>query len=253
MSNHLIKPLAAQLAGLIFVFSLSRNGILPALPLLGLAALQGCFATLVSMLLMGPRWWIPIHLLFLPALIGAISLQWPPAVWGGGFIGLMLIYWTSFRTQVPLFLSNRITVHRLAIWLPDQRPLKVLDIGSGTGSFAIGLARLRPDWQVTGIETAPAPWALSRWLGRGIANLTLLRGDFWHRSLGDYDVVYAFLSPAPMPDLWRKAWREMAPGSLLVSNSFEIPDVAADEVLVIDDARRTRLYIYRMDRAKAKK
>ena len=82
-----------------------------------------------------------------------------------------------------------------------------------------------PDWLITGIEAAPAPFAFSRWRGRFTHNLSLLRADFWQHPLAGYDVVYAFLSPVPMPELWAKARREMAPGSLLISNSFAIPNV----------------------------
>jgi hypothetical protein len=32
--------------------------------------------------------------------------------------------------------------------------------------------------------------------------------------------VYAFLSPVPMAEVWRKASTELRPGALLVSNSF---------------------------------
>ncbi len=63
--------------------------------------------------------------------------------------------------------------------------------------------------------------------------------------MGDYDVVYAFLSPAPMPRLWEKAGIEMAPGAMLISNSFVVPDVAPVAVITVDDRRATRLYVYR--------
>jgi SAM-dependent methyltransferase len=252
MSSRLIKPLSAQIAGLLLVYSLSLNGIFPPLGVFWLALLQGCFAAIISQLLLSPRWWVPIHLFFLPTVVAAVQLQIPSSVYATGFVILALIYWSSFRTQVPLFLSNRMTVHRLAIWLPDEKPLRILDIGSGTGSFALTLARLRPDWQIEGIETAPAPYVLSRFLARRLANLRFTRGDFWRHPLGDYDLVYAFLSPVPMPDLWRKARREMRPGSLLISNSFDIPDQCADEVIAVDDRRGTRLYIYRIPGTKPK-
>ena len=64
--------------------------------------------------------------------------------------------------------------------------------------------------------------------------------------LDGVDVVYAFLSPAPMPALGEKARREMPPGSLFISNSFAVPDVEASDIVEIDDARQTRLYCYRM-------
>lgn len=252
MTSRLIKPFSAQLAGCILAYSLSYNGILPPLGLFWLALIQGSFAAILSQLLVTPRWWVPIHLFFLPLVVVALTLQIPPIYYAAGFVILALIYWSSFRTQVPLFLSNRMTVHRLAIWLPDEKPLKILDVGSGTGSFALTLARLRPDWQIEGIETAPAPFILSKLLSRHLGNLAFHRGDFWKHPLDDYDLVYAFLSPVPMPKLWHKARREMKPGSLLVSNSFDIPDQCADEVIAVDDRRGTRLYIYRIPETKAK-
>lgn len=244
MPPALIKAIAPQAAGLIFVYALGRNGILPDMGLSGLAFLQGGLAAIVSVLLLAPRWWWPIHLLFVPALVLAMQLQLPLSVYAAGFFILLLTYWSTFRTQVPLFLSNHITVHRLAAWLTDDKKLKVLDLGSGTGSFALRLAMLRPDWAITGIESAPAPLGISRWLGRKADNLTLLRADFWPHSLASYDVVYAFLSPVPMPSLWQKARREMRPGSLLISNSFSIPGITPDKTLIMNDRRQTQLFVY---------
>lgn len=246
MPSAIIKAIASQAAGIIFVYALGRNDILPEMSLLGLACLQGGLAAIVSTLLLAPRWWWPIHLVFVPALIIAIQLQLPLYVYATGFLILLLTYWSTFRTQVPLFLSNRITVHRLAVWLADDKPLSVLDVGSGTGSFALHLALLRPDWAITGIESAPGPFAISRWLGRKAHNLTLVRANFWPHSLAGYDVVYAFLSPVPMPSLWQKARKEMRPDSLLISNSFPIPGIAPDKTVTIDDRRQTQLFVYRI-------
>jgi hypothetical protein len=246
MPTYLLKAIAAQAAGFIFVYSLGHNNILPALPLLGLALIQGGLAAATALILLSPRWWLFIHLFFTPALVLAIAAALPTWLYGGAFLVLMLVYWSSFRTQVPLFLSNRITVHRLASSLPDSGHLRILDAGSGTGSFVRHLARLRPDWQIHGLESAPAPYWLSRWLTRKQPATQLVRGDLWRHSLAGYDLVYAFLSPVPMPELWRKARKEMKPGSLLVSNSFPIPDVKPESILKVDDRRNTRLHYYRI-------
>jgi len=48
-----------------------------------------------------------------------------------------------------------------------------------------------------------------------------------------------------MPGLYEKAKAAMRPGTLLVSNSFEVPGVAPVTILEVDDARRTRLFLYR--------
>jgi len=63
----------------------------------------------------------------------------------------------------------------------------------------------------------------------------------WIRSLveapSQFLVVYCFLSPVPMPPLFDKARREMRPGSLLISNSFQITGHPADEIVSVDDLR----------------
>lgn len=56
-------------------------------------------------------------------------------------------------------------------------------------------------------------------------NCRMSWGKFKDIDQGSYDVVYAYLSPAAMGDLWTKARREMRAGTLLISNSFDIPGV----------------------------
>jgi len=80
----------------------------------------------------------------------------------------------------------------------------------------------------------------------GLGNCEWRWGDLWRTELSAYDVVYAFLSPVPMAALWEKAQREMRPGTLFISNSFAVPDVAAEQVIEVDDARQTRLFCYRL-------
>ncbi|PAS99343.1 MAG: hypothetical protein BSR46_08640 [Candidatus Dactylopiibacterium carminicum] len=236
----------AQTGAALMAYSIALLGVLGRPPTLWtLAIAQAVLAAILSRLFSMPRWWQFIHLEFVPAIVLALQLALPPWLYAAGFLLLALVYWSSFRTRVPLFLSNRITVHRLAAWLPDTPNLRVLDLGSGTGSFVRRLARLRPDWQIDGAETAPAPWLLSRWLAHRQPNAQLVRQDFWQLDLGDYDLIYAFLSPAPMTALWQKASREMKPGALLISNSFPVPGRQPDELVSVGDRRGTCLFCYR--------
>lgn len=240
------KALIAQLGSLALLFAIGRSGNLSFASPLALSLLQGAIAAFFAAGLRSARWWIFIHLAFMPCVVLAMKSALPPWVYLAGFAVLSLVYWSSFRTQVPLFLSNKLTVHRLADWLPDISALRVLDIGSGTGSLVRRLARLRPNWHIHGIETAPAPYWISRHLCRRQANANLARGDFWQNSLRDFDVVYAFLSPVPMSRLWAKAMREMRPGSWLISNSFEIAHTEPTHVISVGDKRGTRLFCYRL-------
>jgi hypothetical protein len=68
----------------------------------------------------------------------------------------------------------------------------------------------------------------------------------WQTPLADHDLVYAFLSPAPMSELWAKAQAEMRPGSLFVSNSFPVPGVTPWRVIHVACSPPRPLYCYRI-------
>lgn len=241
-----LKALLAQAGGLALLLVIAQGGWLAELPLLSIAFLQGAAAAFFSAGLKSARWWLPIHFCFMPAIVLATENPLPPWLYATAFIVLSLIYWSSFRTQVPLFLSNKQTVHQLAKSLPALASMSVLDVGSGTGNFVRRLALLRPDWRIAGVESAPAPYLLSRYMSRQQGNVSLSREDFWRMSLTGFDVVYAFLSPVPMPALWAKAVREMRPGSLLISNSFAVPGIEPERIVLVEDSRQTRLHFYRI-------
>jgi hypothetical protein len=222
---------------------------LPALPA---ALLQGALAALVSRRRLA-RWWMPIQLLFAPALVltQALAFSWqlPPSVFLLVFAVMLALFWSTFRTQVPYYPSGATTWDSVAGLLPAQ-PQRFIDIGSGFGGLALALARRRPDCRCEGIEVAPLPWfvshlrALRTRLRHGVVT-RFLRGDYYRLDLGDYDMVFAYLSPAAMPALWAKARAEMAPGSLLLSCEFPVPDIAPD--IVIDHAGGVpTLYGWRM-------
>lgn len=243
--HPVLKALICQIVGVGAIILIANLGLMPPLSPLALACLQGLFAALFALLLHSPRWWQVIHFGFTPCIVLAARLGIPAWVYFTCFLGISLIYWSSFRTQVPLFLTNRYSTHRLALALPDSIN-KVLDLGSGIGSFAHRMAQLRPDWVVKGIENAPIPYAIAHIKGRSLPNLSYQRGNFWNISLHSYDVVYAFLSPVPMSRLWQKALKEMRPGALLVSNSFTIDEAIAEKIIHTGDALNRKLYFYRI-------
>lgn len=241
---HILKALVAQLGSWLLIAALLWLGLLAKASSLVIATLQGILAAAISRLQHTPPWWLAIHAIFFPGIVLASTLQLSPGWSLAAFILLALVYWNTFSTQVPLYLSNHTTASALSNLIQQQKARTLLDLGSGTGILLKRLALQLPDCQYTGIESAPLPWLLGVVRTYKLHNCKISRGNFWRHSLTDYDVVYAFLSPVPMPQLWQKARNEMRENALLVSNTFPVPDVPPDLVIDVDDPRKTRLYLY---------
>ena len=196
------------------------------------ALVQGAVAALLSWWRGLANWWRAIQLAFPLALLGASQLAIPPAAFLAIFLFLLLLYWSTYRTQVPYYPSGRRVWDAVAAALTQDRPLRVIDIGSGIGGLVLDLQRRRPESRIEGIELAPLPWLASRLraLATG-SRARFIRGDYERLDLGQYDVVFAYLSPAAMSALWRKAVREMRPGSTLFSYEFIIHDRPPSRVI----------------------
>lgn len=235
------RALLAQIIGWVCALLALRAGLLPG-PVSLLAA-QAVAAAATAVTLRSERWWIPIHLGFSPLLLAVHRLEVAPGWYLAVFLALVLVFWTSFRTRVPLYLSSRAAVAAVDALLPGQRPLRVLDLGSGTGALLVPLARARADCDFTGIETAPGPWLLSHLRAARLPNLRFSRDDFFRSSWSDYDVVYAFLSPAPMDAVWEKACAEMSAKSLFISNRFAVQGATPDREVPLNP--NAMLYVYR--------
>lgn len=189
----------------------------------GLAAfLQGILAAALSWWRRLDRWWLGIQLLFPLALAGMHALRLPPLLFFWLFLISVLLYWSTFRTRVPYYPSNPAVWRAVMKLLAPDRPLRFIDIGSGFGGLVLHLAALRKDSDFAGIELAPLPWCVSRLRAYG-SRASFIHGDYMKLNFADYDVVFAYLSPAAMPALWEKAHTEMRPGALLLSFEFDIP------------------------------
>jgi hypothetical protein len=220
------RQLALQLAALLVVMSLGW-------PLHLFTATEfdwqvaslstGGIAFLIATLSRQPWWWRLIHLGFAP-------LAWTVAQWSIdpgwfllAFVVSLLVYRGALSGQVPLYFSGEAAVDELIGQIESRSVKRFLDLGAGIGSVIEPLARRFPDVQFVAIENSPLPWLLGWIRTRGLRNCDWRWGDLWATELGEFDLVYAFLSPAPMPRLGEKACAEMRPGSLFISNSFALP------------------------------
>jgi len=247
-SYPIIGAIVAQImaGALVFVALLGLASILDARGLFWTAVvMQSLGAAVVTKLFGLPVWWIWIGLGFPAAMALALNVGGLPAwPFGVGFVVLYLFFSNTARDRVPLYLTNRATTEALLSLMRQRGAKRFTDLGSGLGGVVRALDG--EGRRAQGVETAPMVWLLSTILSKLQRRGRIVRQDIWTADIASEDVVYAFLSPEPMPALFEKAKREMKPGSLLVSNSFAVPGVEPAEIWELSDGRRTRLYLYEM-------
>ena len=216
------------------------------IPVVMLCTAQGIIASICAIRLMRDSWWRYIHFAFPFAIYAAWSLKLPKEIYLAGFLIVAGFFWTCFKTRVPYYPSSEIVWKRVRELLPDARPLRLIDIGSGLGGLIFNIEKQVFGLQLSGIETAPVPWFISqlRKYQTG-SKAKFILGDYNSLNFGDFDVIFAYLSPAAMVSLYLKAIQEMRPDTILISQEFEIPDVKATHVITAPENERPT-YVYVM-------
>jgi hypothetical protein len=245
LQSLIIQCIALLLAALLN--HLSQTAFLFQPTLWQLALAQGAIAAGLSHVWRQPAWWPPLHVCFFSVILLAQRVNLPAWVYLSAFLLMVLFYWSTFRTRVPLYLSDRKAWQAMIPLLPETQTFSFIDLGSGLGDVPFFLEPRFPQGRFYGTEVAPAPWLISRfraWLKRSRVNF--LRRDYAALNLGEFDVVFAFLSPAAMPGLWHQAQRQMRSGTLFISLSFAVITRQPDHVVTLAEGERHTLYAWRM-------
>ena len=222
-------------------------GIMPfALPIASLFILQSLISVVLSSSVNTKSWWIGIHALF-PISVGVMLIAGiPKEIYLGLFILTSGIFWTTYQSQVPFYPSKQSLYPLLHNLLPKDRPIRMIDIGSGLGGVSLALAKRNPASHFEGIEIAPIPWLLSIMLAKiKRSNVQFKLGNYYDLDFAHYDVIFAYLSPAVTSELWKKAQQEMQIGSLLISHEFPILNVTPSQI-VQNASNQELTYVYRI-------
>jgi hypothetical protein len=242
-----VIALLLQLAA--FALSLLTSQILSVhLAPIVFSLLCGAFAAALSRIVGLARWWLMIQFAFAPALVLMLALDIPPVIFLIAFILMLVVYWSTFRTQVPLYLSSNKVWQALESKLPPTQPFTFIDLGSGIGGVLTHLAQTHAHGRFHGVEAAPLPFLWS-WLRIKIGRhtqCTVNWGSLWKSDLSQYDIVFAYLSPVPMDALWQKAKQEMRPGCVFISNTFAVHEQPPQETITVDDLHHSTLYFWKM-------
>lgn len=208
---------------------------------------QGIIAAIITKILKLNLWWIIINLLFVPTVFFINHFELPRWIFLVGFFILLLMNWNSFKDRVPLYLTGDQTIKKLIeILEKEKNGFKFIDLGSGLAGTLYELSKIFPNSEFYGVETAPLVFLISwiRCLMR--RNCHIRYRSIWNVNLSEYDIVYCFLSPVPMPEIWEKAKKEMKKGALLISNTFGIPNVTPTKTIELKDWRDSKIIIWKI-------
>jgi len=243
-----LRALAAQAVAFLLLLLLVE--LLPApgrIPLWVWPLLQGLIAAALAAACGLGAWWGLFQILLPGALAWQLGNPVPGWVYLSLFLGLLLVFGGGVLTRVPLYNSGPAAWEALLALIPKEEPLKMVDLGAGLGGPLAFLARRRPRVEFLGVEASPLVWLIA-WLRTWPLrrNCRVRLGSLWSLDLREFQIVFAFLSPAPMSRLWEKALAEMPAGSLLISHSFEAPGVQPESRIPLPGRPGACLLLYRV-------
>jgi hypothetical protein len=242
----IVRAIAAQVVTLALLASL-RMLIPIHTPLLFWISLQAIGASALGRLWSLGHYWM-LFQIGLPVAI-AVQIGHTAAFWvyPSLLAILLLIYGGGITNRVPLYNSSLPAWMALADFVAENENIRFIDLGAGLGGPLAYLARNRPQASLQGVEASPLVW-VAGWLrtARYRPRCVFRFGSIWKTDLREADLVYAFLSPAPMPALWAKVRREMRSGSVFISHSFEVPGVAPNKRLPLPGRKGASLLVYKI-------
>lgn len=217
-------------------------------PLFIIGIATAIIATTLSVIFIGKRVWslfnffvpIMIVLLFLPNGLSNIN-----SIFGGIIAIYLAIYLPTFWTHVPFYPTSLQMYSTILEQLPRQSKFCFLDIGSGFGSLLCFLERNCPNASFHGVEISPLPYFVSRIRTIFRPRIRFIWQDFNKINFSNYQFVYAFLAPGPMPKLWEKVRQEVPKGGVFLVNTFKI-DAPMLKSIEIQDSRNCVLYVYQI-------
>ena len=164
------------------------------------------------------------------------------------WVGFIVSVYYSLVTGISPIPSSRISTNHIIDIMPEHLVGDILELGAGWGTLAFPLAALFPDNRVLAYELSPVPWLFMklRHLVFQRNNLKIIRRDFHKASLKGVGMVVAYLHSEGLAKVRNKMERELAPGTLVVSNTFEIPGWTYEEYHQLDDSFCPQVYLYRV-------
>jgi len=101
-------------------------------------------------------------------------------------------------------------------------PVNVADLGCGSGSLLIPLAKKFPQHNFIGYDWDIVPYLIAKFRSRKIPNIRLYRRNFMKENCDDIQLVLCYTSPTLKEPLGEKLFSDLPEGSFVISETFEL-------------------------------
>lgn len=131
-----------------------------------------------------------------------------------------------------------------------KKPLKVTDLGCGSGALLIPLAKEFPEHEFIGLEWDAVPLTMGKIKGMGLKNLKFVQGDYMKTSHADMDLIMCYVLKVTGEPLGKKLAEEIKPTCVVISEMFPLGHL--DEVKQIQSSIYgvpEKVFVYRKPKA----
>jgi hypothetical protein len=159
----------------------------------------------------------------------------------------LIFFYTLYTGISPMPTSARV---RRAMFemLPEGLEGTIFELGSGWGTLALPLAKRYPNCPVHGYEVSPLPWLCSWFRGKGAgrSNLIFHRQNYLQADLSAAALVVVYIHADGMAKLNPKLEAELKPGTLVLSNFFQVRGWTPIQETTVNDLHQSKVYLYQI-------
>lgn len=147
--------------------------------------------------------------------------------------------------RVPFVPSKMASVKKMVKIAKLKKNEVVYDLGCGDARLLIE-AKKKQNIEAKGFETAPIPFLLAnlqKWYQN--SKIKLYFSNFFKANLKDADVIFCYLGPEVMNQLYVKFKKECKKGTRIISNTFRISSLKPVKIWQKDEERKIpTIYVY---------
>lgn len=104
----------------------------------------------------------------------------------------------------------------------SQKPLKITDLGCGSGALLIPLAKEFPEHEFIGLDWDVVPLMMGKIKSYGLKNIKFVKGDYMKTSHADMDLILCYVLKVTGEPLGKKLNAEIKDTCTVISEMFPL-------------------------------